>query len=122
MNVPCNRMIAMHQKQMGGVDLSDQLRLKCGVERGPRTRRYWIKVYYALLDMAMTNAYLVHKHSGGSLSHKRFVIAVCNGLLTGVASTRSVLATHHYVYWLVLRSPGTAKSAQNLRMIARARA
>ena len=57
--VPCPTSIALYNKYMGGVDRNDQLR---GYYHVPiKCRKYYKYIFWFLLDLASTNAYILAK-------------------------------------------------------------
>ena len=57
--VPCPTSIALYNKDMGGVDRNDQLR---GYYHVPiKCRKYYKYIFWFLLDLASTNAYILAK-------------------------------------------------------------
>ena len=48
-------------KYMGGVDLTNQLRKTYGFDR--KSKRYWIRLFYCFFDLAINNAFILHKSS-----------------------------------------------------------
>ncbi|GMF37917.1 unnamed protein product [Phytophthora fragariaefolia] len=62
--VKCPKLVADYQRWMGGVDVHDQLRLQSySLQKAIRFQKYYKSLFIGLLDMAMVNAYLTHKHT-----------------------------------------------------------
>ncbi len=57
--IPCPQAIIDYNRHMGGVDRGDQLRgyYKCRV----KSRKFYKYIFYFLLDMTMTNAFVLHQ-------------------------------------------------------------
>ena len=57
--VPCPESIISYNKYMGGVDLGDQLRgyYRCRT----KSRKFYKYIFHFLLDVAITNAYILQK-------------------------------------------------------------
>lgn len=60
-NVPCPQSIADYNRHMGGVDLFDQYHANYSVAW--KSRRWWLKIFYYLLDAAIVNSYILYKES-----------------------------------------------------------
>jgi len=60
--VPCPRLVREYHEAMGGVDVPDQLRLqRYSIQRAIRMRKYYKTIFLGLVDLAMVNAFIVHK-------------------------------------------------------------
>lgn len=60
--VACPKVIKDYHKFMGGVDVHDQLRLqRYSVQRSITFRKYYKSLFLGLVDLAITNGYIVHK-------------------------------------------------------------
>lgn len=55
---PCPLGVLEYTKSMGGVDRFDQKRGTYPVAR--RSRRWWMRLFYFLIDAAITNAYILY--------------------------------------------------------------
>ena len=69
-HVPCPESIISYNKFMGGVDRGDQLRgyYRCR----SKSRKFYKYVFYFLLDMAITNAFILMKNFTSSCPFKDF--------------------------------------------------
>lgn len=81
-SIRCPLLIPEYTKRMGGVDRFDQLRTHYAV--GRRSRKWWTRIFYFFIDVAITNAYLIYKtntrvHS--VMSQKEFRIALSRELV-----------------------------------------
>lgn len=56
--VPCPLGVVEYTKRMGGVDRFDQKRGTYHVAR--RSRRWWMRIFYFIIDAAITNAYILY--------------------------------------------------------------
>ncbi|GMF28511.1 unnamed protein product [Phytophthora fragariaefolia] len=62
--VKCPKLVADYQRWMGGVDVHDQLRLQSySLQKAIRFQKYYKSLFIGLLDIAMVNWYLTHKHT-----------------------------------------------------------
>ncbi|KAJ0392033.1 hypothetical protein P43SY_007295 [Pythium insidiosum] len=118
--VECPEFIAHYNKYMNGVDAHDQLRLqRYSIQRSMRMKKYYQSLFLGLLDMAIVNAYIVHKQyclstSNKPLTHSQFKLALHEQLISLTAedllerggtpppsrtssprSTASVITEHH---------------------------
>jgi hypothetical protein len=60
--VACPRVIKDYHKFMGGVDVHDQLRLqRYSLQRSYKFTKYYKALFLGLVDLAIVNAYIVHK-------------------------------------------------------------
>ena len=72
-------------KKMGGVDVSDQIIQYYTILR--KTVKWWKKMFFHLLSLALVNSYILHQKFGSSpslrkkRSHKEFVIALIKELI-----------------------------------------
>lgn len=79
--VKCPTSVAMYGHYMGGVDRNDQLRgyyrvrLKC--------RKYYKYIFWFLFDLAITNAYILHRSCPGvrGMKMKDFRVTLANELI-----------------------------------------
>ncbi|XP_028254268.1 piggyBac transposable element-derived protein 4-like [Parambassis ranga] len=74
-NIPCPTPVIAYNKHMGGVDRSDQLIQYYSTHR--RTARWYRTLFLHLVDIATTNAYILHCEISASkqvkhMSHKDF--------------------------------------------------
>ena len=54
-------LLPAYNKYMGGVDLTDQLRKTYGFDR--KSKRAWIRLFYCFFDLAINNAFILHRTS-----------------------------------------------------------
>ena len=57
--IPCPQIVRAYNKSMGGVDLAGMLISLYRVE--VKTRRWYIKVFWHLVDIAMVNAWIPYR-------------------------------------------------------------
>ncbi|XP_063585093.1 piggyBac transposable element-derived protein 4-like [Penaeus indicus] len=70
-----------YNHHMKGVDLSDQLGQSNRSTR--KTIKWYIKIFFTLLDMAVFNSLAVHKVLGGKMTEAKFKMELVRGLLGG---------------------------------------
>jgi hypothetical protein len=59
--IPCPKSVQLYNKYMGGVDLFDFRRKTYSCSR--KSKKWWLRLFYFLLGMATTNAYIIYKES-----------------------------------------------------------
>ena len=57
--IPCPQIVKAYNKSMGGVDLADMLIALYRIE--VKTKRWYIKVFWHLVDIAKLNAWILYK-------------------------------------------------------------
>lgn len=77
----CPSSIADYNKYMGGVDKFDQYMAAYSISQ--KSRRWWVKIFYYLLDTSIVNSYLLYKKSCNShktkyISHLDFRSKLAN--------------------------------------------
>ncbi len=95
-DIPCPTPIIAYNKNMGGVDLSDQLIQYYSTHR--KTARWYRTLFLHFVDIATTNAYILHCEVSNTqqvqhTTHKNFLIELVSQLCgvhrTGVPINRS---------------------------------
>lgn len=62
--VPCPQLVETYTQAMGGVDRHDQLRLhRYSIQTCTRFRKYYKSLFLSVVDMAIVNGYIVHRHA-----------------------------------------------------------
>lgn len=78
--IDCPEAIKFYNKKMGGVDLADQMTSLYDINR--KSQKWWRKVYYKLLMMAVYNSFIVFKE----VTHKKitflqYLVPLAEGLI-----------------------------------------
>lgn len=58
LDVACPEVVKDYNSYMGGVDHADRLRMAYGVSR--RSKKWWQRLFWGMLDIAFVNSYIVH--------------------------------------------------------------
>jgi len=58
--VSCPTAVASYNRHMGGVDLLDQL--KCYYCYDKKSKRWWMRLFFHLVDIAVVNSYILYRH------------------------------------------------------------
>ncbi|XP_045453460.1 piggyBac transposable element-derived protein 4-like [Melitaea cinxia] len=87
--ISCPLAIKEYTKRMGGVDRFD--RIKGTYSVGRRSRRWWVRIFFFLLDASITNAYLLYCQNTNAtkLSHLEFRVSVARGLFRLMPKTNN---------------------------------
>ena len=87
-SVPCPKSIIDYNTYMGGVDRGDQLRGYYSCRS--KSRKFYKYIYHFLLDVTITNVYILHRnHSHSpSLSVKEFCLQLAKELVGNYCSCR----------------------------------
>ena len=88
------RVVEEYNRHMGGVDKSDQYLVYYSF--GHRTLKWWKRIFFHLLDVAIVNAYILYRQTptedGKHLTHEHFRIELAKGLLQSSACDAPRLA------------------------------
>lgn len=97
--ISCAVLIPEYTKRMGGVDRFGQQRGQYNV--GRRSRKWWKRIFYFLLDVAITNAYILHKTNSrvhNVMTQKEFRISLSRELVDNTTfRKRSFKSMPNYV-------------------------
>lgn len=80
--------------RMGGVDRFDQKRGT--YEVGRRNRRWWCRIFYFLIDLAITNAFILHSVSPrnhGPMTNLQFRLSIARSLIGNYTSRKRSLSS-----------------------------
>jgi len=79
--IDCPDAIKFYNEKMGGVDLADQMTSLYDIDR--KSQKWWRKVYYKLLMMAVYNSFVVFREvSQKKTTFFRFLVALAEALIT----------------------------------------
>ena len=81
--VDAPNIASLYNERMGGVDLADQGKSRYSVAASVVTRKWWMRIFMGLLDMATNNAWILYKTSRKDLErydHQDFILSVCESL------------------------------------------
>ena len=87
-DVTCPESVILYNKFMGGVDMGDQYRgyYSCRM----KSRKFYKYLSFFLLDVAITNSYILHKHYSNNpmKSVKEFRLQLARELISDYSSRR----------------------------------
>jgi len=89
--ISCPSSIADYNRYMGGVDKFDQYMAAYSICQ--KSRRWWVKMFYYLLDTSIVNSFLMYKKSCNShktkyMSHLEFRSTLANELISNYSSRK----------------------------------
>lgn len=84
--VPCPEGVTLYNKTMGGVDHFDQLQERYSL--GRRSLKWWHRILYYFLDMAIVNSYTMMKIARGDREQLQFRIRLARQLINGYTSKK----------------------------------
>ena len=92
-SVPWPESVKLYNSYMGGVDLFDARRKNYSSSR--KSKKWWLRIFYFLLDTAVVNNYILYKEKGGtkSLALKEFILDVAEHLMSMFLSRKRHLCT-----------------------------
>ena len=93
-SVKCPLVTKEYTRRMGGVDRFDQLKSTYTV--GRRSKKWWLRIFYFLMDASITNAFILSQKNGINLTHFEFRVALARGLVGGYSNRkrRSTMADY----------------------------
>ena len=85
-SIPCPQSVRDYNTYMGGVDLADARRKSYSCSR--RSKKWWHRLFYFLVDITMVNGYLLHQSNPNSpkMAMKDFVLELASELLAAHSS------------------------------------
>lgn len=78
-------VVLAYNKDMGGVDLLDNLLHFYSLDR-THLKKYYKKIFFHLLNITIVNAYILYTQSGGKKSRLNFTIELAEGLIQKYAA------------------------------------
>ncbi|CAG4958809.1 unnamed protein product [Colias eurytheme] len=90
--IQCPLTILQYTERMGGVDRFDQLRST--YEVGRRSKRWWLRIFYFCVDLAITNSFLLYsknKRVHNPLTQLHFRLCLARGLINNYSSRKRSL-------------------------------
>lgn len=79
-DIDCPQAIKFYNEHMGGVDLADQMTSLYDINR--KSQKWWRKVYYKLLMMAVYNSYIVFKEATGKkITFIQYLVPLAESLI-----------------------------------------
>jgi len=72
--ISCPKAVATYNRIMGGVDKFDQLRERYAI--GRRSVKWWHRIFYYLIDLAIVNAFVMWKLSKRTGSHDQLTFRI----------------------------------------------
>lgn len=60
-HIKCPEAVAEYNRNMGGVDLHDQLNCYYSYDR--KSKRWWLRLFFHLLDIAVVNSFILYLHT-----------------------------------------------------------
>lgn len=122
-DIPCPTPIIAYNKNMGGVDLSDQLLQYYSTHR--RTARWYRTMFLHFVDIATTNAYILHREISHTkqvqhMTHKNFLVELVSQLC-GVDKAGAVIqrSTDHVPVAIDVATDVKKKATQGRRICHR---
>ena len=99
-------LIVDYNMHMNGVDRNDQLLSYYSMNR--KTLKWWKKVFWRLIEMALINAFLIFKFQRPDTSHKRFRLDLAYNLAQPIVDARTIGRS--------LPGPGRSPAVQSDRL------
>nr|CAH7726170.1 unnamed protein product [Callosobruchus chinensis] len=79
-------VVLSYNKDMGGVDLSDNFLHFYSLDR-THLKKYYKKIFFHLLNITILNTYILYKQSGGKKTRLNFTIELAEELIKKICST-----------------------------------
>ena len=86
--ISCPNTVKLYNAHMGGVDLFDSRRKTYSCSR--KSKKWWLRLFYFLLDTAVTNSYVIYKETPGTkpLTLKDYTIAIADEMMSIFSSRK----------------------------------
>lgn len=119
--VACPKAVKVYNSTMGGVDLSDML-MSLHQIPSKSSRRFYFPMVGYLLDMCLTNAWLMYKRDSELLkldleheNSKQFRLAISESLTAGTRSSRGLPSLDRSLSKSLVRKPTAARPVDDVR-------
>ena len=63
-----------YNNTMGGVDIADQIRVTCRIDKGLRNRKWRWSILFCSIGVMITNAYVIYLHVNLDNGIKKYII------------------------------------------------
>lgn len=112
--IHCPKVVDVYNKNMGGVDRFDQYRER--YEVGRKSLKWWFRILYFLLDLAIVNSFILWKlhHPAQSKSQLSYRLKLAKQLINGFSSRKIQGRPVNYFKCSVPKEVRLAKSALHL--------
>lgn len=80
LNVTCPTLVKDYNAFMGGIDQADRLRALYCVDR--KSKKWWLRIFWGLLDIVFVNAYVVYCQIFGKIDVLEVRSSIALGLMS----------------------------------------
>ncbi len=72
-------ILSLYNNFSKGVDKNNHL---CQTYRNPHSIiKWWKRIFFLMLELVISNSYIIYKHKGEKLDHKEFNLSIVNSLI-----------------------------------------
>lgn len=86
--IGCPKVVEEYNKIMGGVDKFDQYHERYAI--GRRSTKWWHRIFYYLIDLAIVNSYLLWHLRNPKCDHLTFRLKLSRQLINGYTTRKSI--------------------------------